>query len=227
VRGGALLAYGASVGPDAPPQVPNAMDDEFNGTSLNTSLWTWVNQGTASAVVSNSIFTIDEPSPQTATNSNRCIQQSTPGTPWQVVTKMTGIMPWPSSGNNRAGMFVSDGTKFIFFSILITGLNTCQILIQRFSTVTTFSATSTQYNTNAFPFYYLSIKDDGTNLNYYVSYDGVNYWLQFQEARTAFLASVSEVGLFSLPLYTTSAGSSSTPRLADGFASFDYFRRTL
>jgi len=73
------------VGDDAPPAVANALDDEFNQSTFNSSQWTWVNQSTATATVNGSGF-LELAS--TAANGQRMLTQSVPSAPYKFGTHL-------------------------------------------------------------------------------------------------------------------------------------------
>lgn len=75
--------------PDRPPATADAKDDEFDGASLNTSLWTWDNQGTAAATQSNSLLFLKS---QAAPDTNlRSIIQAVSGASWTYAAKIRPI----------------------------------------------------------------------------------------------------------------------------------------
>ena len=76
------------VGPDTPPSPPDDMDDEFDGTS---GLWTWVNQGSATAATSGGKLQVDLP---TNGSSNwRHLYQALPSGNWEFRAKFLGLFP--------------------------------------------------------------------------------------------------------------------------------------
>lgn len=64
---------------DFPPAVPDAMDDEFNDGSFNTSLWTWLDQG--SWTVSESTERVTFNGPAADGNRIRGVYQTLPTAP--------------------------------------------------------------------------------------------------------------------------------------------------
>lgn len=207
-------------GPDAQPASAGSLDDEFAGSSLNIATrWTWVNQGSATATVSKSILFMT--SPAHAGTNIEYIYQTAPSTPWQVDAKIAFLY---FSNNNAAitGLVLSDGTgKIILFGLLYNaGL---AIDVVRYTNPTTFSFTpfsnsSAQANNVAATWVWLRVKDDGVNVIYSISIDGVNYFQMFSESRTAFLlGGPTRVGL----AVDAENGSSAVSQ------SCDYFRRTL
>lgn len=79
--GGGYPAYN----PDAPPSVANAMDDEFDGVSLDAR-WSWANQSTSSYALGDmvSLLTING-----VNNAEyRCLAQAVPVGSWIATTKV-------------------------------------------------------------------------------------------------------------------------------------------
>lgn len=216
-----LRAFPASTtfGLDPQPAVPGSLNDEFIGSSLNTSTrWTWVNQGAATATVGNNILFMT--APVNAGTNIRFIYQAAPGTPWQVTAKIALDFPFAAQGN--AGLVLADATgKLIFLGMNFAGTN-FNLDVLRYTNVTTFSAAAftgawAQVNAMTGGWFWLSIKDDGANLTYYFSTDSVNYQPLLVESRTAFLtAGPTRVGLL------IDAENSLALSL-----SCEYFRRTL
>ena len=183
------------LGPDVLPASPNAFDDEFSGSSLSGS-WTWANQGSATASVSNSLLGLQTPGhsgPQL-----RYIYQAAPATPWRITAKCLTF-----NGNNGASNFVHNGmllgdtsAKLETLDIASSGNNTTGIGVNRWTNATTYSAGEGIGFWTSNPTY-LSIEDDGINLTFWSSPDGVNFMQQYQESRTAWFASgPTKIGLF-------------------------------
>jgi hypothetical protein len=64
---------------------------------------------------------------------------------------------------------------------------------------------------------YIQVQDDGTNLNFSVSLDGVNFTKIYSQGRTSYLTNgANQIGLFIDQNTSNNVGA----------ASFDYFRRT-
>lgn len=208
----------AAFGVDAAPASAGTLDDEFPGTSLSGS-WTQVNSPTVR--VANSILGLTAPA-----NSGTkffSILKAVPGTPWTVVAKCTLFVL--DQLYNNCGIALADGTattnKLIQFGLStgianVAGVAGEGVQISRFSNYTTFSVTSLAV---AVPgkFYYLKVQDNGTNLIYSYSPDGVNFVQLFSESRTAFFAAgPTQVGLC---IDAENTGTSAV-------LSCDWFRRT-
>ena len=219
----------------AAPNVAGSIDDEFNGSQFNIAAWSWMNQVTATASVSNSLLTMQDALQGSGGTIVRAIYQPAPGTPWQVL-----VGPFQYSGSyanfNGYGIFVSDGTKL---DLLTCNVDTTsghgeQIGVFQFTNTTTFSATKALSPfTAAFVgsvwnlARYMSIKDNGVTLFFYISPDGVNFWQIYSEARTSFLANVSRVGIFLYPNAPTTGSGPTQIQQSNATVSVDFFRRIL
>lgn len=199
--------------PDVEPLNPGTLNDEFNGAALDTGRWTWHNQGGATATVSNSILFMTSPA-HSGTNWE-WITQPCPATPWTIQAKLK--MFYPSFLNYaNAGIVLSDGTKLITFSF--SG-QTAPVSFQvvHFDSETNFASTpygGINYGFNEWM--YMSVQDDGTNLHFMVSPDGVNWITLYSESRTAWLS--GGPSLVGLGVDAEAGGAL--------YMSVDWFRRT-
>lgn len=95
-----------ALGIDRKPVNPDAMDDEFDDGSFNTSKWTWLDQGSTTASEVNDRLILTLPSDS---NRMRGIYQSTPTAPWVFRAKLY----WPAAdvdGNNFHFLFAGEST---------------------------------------------------------------------------------------------------------------------
>lgn len=170
---------------DKPPDTPNALDDEFNGTSFNTSLWTWRNQGGASAAVSNGRLLLTGTSQ--AGIEWRIVEQTAPSTPWTVTGKISGQIY--NANFASGGLIALDSVSGRLIRWGPSWDNPWRVQVTRYTNVTTFSThsfTSTFGLGHVTPAY-IRIEDNGTNLIFYWSADGLTYSRVYSEGRTAFL----------------------------------------
>ena len=91
---------GGNIGPDDKPIVADAMDDEFEGVSLDLTKWTWQQQNTASAVVTQGSLVMT--SQVTSGNVPNAIEQNLPSGNCAFVVKGNGFVP---QSGNFAGAF--------------------------------------------------------------------------------------------------------------------------
>lgn len=202
----------AYLGADEIPYAAGSLDEEFLGTSLNLSRWTWDNQGSVVATVAKSRVSFSG----NTTGQGAMIYQTAPGTPWEVTAGPFSMNM--GNGGGAFGLGLRDGTgKVMLFVQYLPNVSTENLLLQRDNTLTSFNS-----NINGTPLawaflrlHYLRIADDGVNITYSASNDGIGFYQVFQESRTAWFGSgPTQVGI----LIGSLAGSSLT---------LDWFRRTV
>jgi hypothetical protein len=181
--------------PDIPPASPNSLNDEFNA-ALNTSTkWSWVNQGSATASDSGGWLALTAPA--ASGDSLKMLAQSSPSTPYTVTAKLCMM---GNSQYNTAGLgFRESGTSKIEVIRLATA-NAGSVpgtLVTRFTDSTSFSAN--QVSISLFQgCQYQRINADGINITFYYSWDGVNFYQFYQEAKAAFFTTApNQIILFS------------------------------
>lgn len=211
----------AAYGVDVAPVSAGTLDDEFAGSSLNTSTrWTWANQIGATATVKNSLCSLY--SPKVAGDHWHCILQAIPAAvTYEVTCKVTPFTALASDFQG-AGMCITDGTantnKLLFFGFNHT--TNQGIVVNRYSDFQTFvSATlaSAGWTYAVAGPMYLRIKDNsGGNLDFSFSSDGISWYNLFSYARTTFLT----------PAYIGLAIESCNASV-DMWMSCDWFRRTV
>ena len=200
-----------STEPDWPPSSPTAYDDEFTGTVLNSSLWSWVNQGGASANVSSSFLGLICPTPGGG-DIWHLLAQTAPSTPWEF------ILCWLWNGSVEASYLYAG---FVLYDpssgkLITFHLDNASLQVAYWNSVNSFSAGQFATTWPRPGRHYMKVKDDGTNLIFSYSRDGVNFWTAATLARTAFLTP-SKVCIGA----GTNIGSGTM------ILSADFFRRTL
>lgn len=210
--GGGGRSYATSPG-DKPPDTPNALDDEFEGATFDTTKWTWRNQGGASAAVSNGRVLL------TGTSQSgvqwRIVEQNAPSTPWTVTAKLVGQIFGANFAS--AGLVVVDSVSGRLIRWGPSWDVPWKSMVTRYTSVTAWSAHSFS---STFGFghvspAYLRIADDGTNLTFWWSGDGLTFTRVYSEGRTAFLTNAAD----KIGLGVHSEGSPPIPAL-----SCDWFR---
>jgi hypothetical protein len=208
--------------PDVQPAHPGTLDDEFNGTSLNSSRWTWFNQdtntGNASATVANGLLTLSVPAATSISMSG--ITQPVPGTPWTVVLKVNGMDLMPMQPFPLCSLVLTDTSgKFIVFGVSFRDTKaSLGLSVDYWTTVAAYSGTS-PFGPGTLPSnfpWWLKVQDDGTNLTFSYSGTGSVFTPVATVPRTAFLSS----GPTSVGLAVGSDGAGTTVNGA-----FDYFRQ--
>lgn len=199
---------GGNVTPDTHPAIENPANDEFEfGSSIDltgarfvgATPWTWVNQGTATATVSEgSLVLVGQ---NIAGVNHNIIEQPTSGATWAYTTKMSASNV---GGTSEAGMIVGNAAgAFITFDIYPSGGPT--FLIQTFTNPTTFGG-STYISTGSIPgaagtgwmtWGYLQITYDGTTIFFNFSPNGVpgSFVNIFNTPAATFLTVPTVIGL--------------------------------
>lgn len=207
-----------NITPDTHPTSPTAWDDEFEGTSLNLSLWTWLNQSTALATLQEGSLLM---STSGAGTGEAFIIQPVPGsTPYEFTARMAVTSP---TNNASLGIaFYNSGNSKVTYCGFTNVSNVLYVLVQKLTNPTTFSSNSVLASSGLpYPFttsyyYYWKVKNDGTNLSYAFSMTGQpgSFTNAFSEPIATFMGAVTHVGL-----------TISTVANMSGY--FDWFRRTL
>lgn len=189
---------------DAPPAVPDSMDDEFEGTTL-ASKWTWRNQGSSTATVGAGAVLLANDT--TGIDNGSVIEQTVSGS-FTVRCKNDAIRVAHGS-DARAGMacFVNSSGKGYFFGRYYdTSTSTWRFFVNKMTTAASLSGGlgSTAaglggaiFSTGTAIPAYLQIRYDGTTVYFEASIDGVEFTTLFSEASATFLAAAPDrVGLF-------------------------------
>jgi len=217
----------ANITPDTHPSIPTANDDEFeSGTSIDltgarragATAWTWANQGTATALVSEGSMVLT--GQNVAGISHNIVSQPVAGATWAYTCKMSAAN---YAGTSEAGMVVLNGTGgFLTFNIY-TNSGSAAFVIQSFNSPTSFAG-GTLVGSGTVPgggAYmspgYLQIAFDGTNLIFSFSPSGVpgTFATVLSQAAASFLGTPTRIGL---NIDSTGSGNLT--------AAFDWFRKT-
>ncbi len=165
------------------------------GTTLQVSNFTWVNQGTATAVDTTD-GGIDIQVPSTASHNLRILTVAAPSTPWTLTTR---VIFGPGVVTGATGSYAGLCARRNSTGQLYVGRSRAGDVAQlrRMTNPTTESTlvgTSVSQIGNQF---WQQLQDNGTNIIYRVSTDGVNWYQLASEARGAFMVGgPDEVGLY-------------------------------
>lgn len=211
-------------GVDTPPCSPKALDDEESygdgtnqpGGTIYTD-YTWLNQNSASATLTNGMITLTSPSRSSTNNTNCLIKPlGSIGTTYAFIVVSYGST---SGGSvNISDMLVLYESATGKLSGIGQGLNSgSRIDVLNFATVT--SAPSAVFTSGVTNNYtnpqYLRIERAGANLNYFYSPDGVDYvQVATQAVTAAFTTAPDNVGVCVRNFNGV------------GFWDFDYLRQT-
>lgn len=108
---------GGNVTPDTHPASPNAMDDEFEGTSLNVK-WSEVNFTGATANVKNGCLNLITDINASSARAPRLITQPISGSAWKIRAKMSMLIGTANVGGIVA--FESGSGKILAMGLLST-----------------------------------------------------------------------------------------------------------
>jgi len=168
--------------PDAPPSTADPLDDEFNGSTLN-SKWTWHNQSSTTVQVSSGglhFVTGDGYAP--------FISQAISGTAWTIACKETV--------NKSHDVF---GVGLVLFNSANGYISQMLWYIDTYMSVMHYTAGVSYAGTPARTFApataYCKIALASGVLTYTVSEDGITYYPLYTEAVSAFMGAVTDVGL--------------------------------
>ena len=167
---------------DNPPASPNALDDEFNGTSLD-SKWTWVNQGATTIALSNSRAVFYG----TSDLYNSFIIQPISGSAWEVAAQLT-----INGGSQYASipMYLYNSSNGYFYN---WGANGGFYQANRWSP--DYSRTDVNVGAPNSPSVYLKMALASGVLSFFWSVDGVQYVPQGTVALTTWIGTVTHVGI--------------------------------
>ena len=156
-------------------------------TPLDQSGWAWVNQGGAAVTQSGGVVLLTGPS--NASDSFRIRKTSAPGTPYSVTALVRARYSSAAANQQNAGICFRDGTgKLYVWYVSSAG----QVQAVKWTNETTFSAVgAVNLSIVGIPgaWHWLRLTDDGTNLKFLLSLDGVHFKEYGSEGRTAFFGS--------------------------------------
>lgn len=173
---------------DIPPATANALDDEFDNAATlpggGSAIWSWDNQGTGTAAVSNGSLQLTALA--AAGNNMKSIIQTAPATPWE----FTALVYRASRGGNftNAGLIAMESSTG---KRMIIGLNFNSgeiVQVDKYTNANTFGVTAATESGARIGKAYLRVVDNGTNLIWYYSQDGIAWIQLYSEARTAYMA---------------------------------------
>jgi len=211
--GGALPTW-LQVHPDNYPASPTIYDDEFEEGSLSVQ-WSWVNQGPATVTVpSNSTWMYMDSGAGTGGDNKRILVETLPATTWIFVAKLHLYPNLTNFGWGGLGVRDSSSGKFIFYGFGYN--NNLRLTVDTYASPTSagsnqmtqsswFGTVTPSTGTPAFGVVqkYLAIQNDGTNLIYYISLNGIHFFKVLTQTNNAFLTNLSQIG-FVIDGWTTS-----------------------
>lgn len=157
---------------------------------------TWVNQGSAAASTVNSGINMTVP----AQNSDnlRMLVKAIPATPYTFTVGVLATHPPADAGN--MGICITDGTgtpKIIAWTVQYGGGGFLGFQLQQWNSPTSFNSVQNYEGrgvADPFGFILFRVLDDGSNLKWSLSKDGINWVQAFSAGRAAFLTP-ADIGL--------------------------------
>lgn len=123
--------------------------------------------------------------------------RSAPATPYSIQCALQFCFADANSCALWAGLCATDGTKLVTHGLFLTDTAVFEIATSKLVSVT---SEDSDYTSNAAwatgLYLWLKVTDDGTNLSFFRSHDGVNWVQSWQVSRTDYLSSVASFGLF-------------------------------
>jgi hypothetical protein len=126
----------------------------------------------------------------------RAVCQNVPGSTWTMTAGLKlNAVDIPFRGG---GISVTDGTKYLIFEDLYFNTGSSNKLVTYWSSPTV-NVSNPFISSGAWRFPFLQIKDDGTNLYFSVSQDGLNFAEEYQEAIGAHLGAITQICINAVP----------------------------
>lgn len=187
-----------NVTPDTHPTSPNSMDDEFEGTSLD-SKWSWFNQGSASLELSRGSLAITLPTE--ATGNWRGVQQTLPAGNWRFEARIANCNGRPANTVAAGWGLREDATGKAVRFYRAYNASAPQWAVSSWTSFTAFSSNIYSANDSATwdwaGFVYFAMEYDGTNYTFQLSHDGVKWRTIATAARaTYFTTAADRIELF-------------------------------
>ena len=209
---------------DSPPASPGSLDDEFDAASFDTDRWAWVNQGSAAIDQHHSCALLS--APYAAAEIVHAVIQPAPSTPWEVTARLglQGSVNAMHAGWVRTGLILYDsgsGRLRGFGQGTVQGLQYINVIDYTNTTTYYAMAAGGGVACTLYPWVYLRIKDDGTDLTFSFSHHGVQFVPIYGPiSRTAFLTNGPDyVGIY--------VNNNQSSGALDLNVICDWFRRTL
>lgn len=170
----------------------NAPADGSPDTPPVLSAFSWLNQGSSAQATQQAGF-IDMSDSVSASGTIRALIQSAPAAPYSIAVRMKGILLQNYQG---FGLILYDSTtgKALTFGPIVS-----QIEVFSWNSVTSTNSQLFAGQSGVPIPAWMMIRDDGTNLYFSVSTDGVSWVRLWSAGRTAYLSSPGHVGFYFMP----------------------------
>ena len=160
--------------------------------ALDASAWSWVNQGSAALTTSGGVGTFSMPSAVGTNHRGKYV--SAPGTPYTVTIKASYFMRTADFSTCGIALRESGTSKVIIFGL--ANNSGVKLNAGKFTNDTTFSSDNLSAAVAVTGDLFLRVADNGTNVIFSYSLDGVNFNTHLSETRgTFFTTAPNQYGL--------------------------------
>lgn len=174
------------------------------GNTLTSADFTWVNQG-ASTVTDNADGSITLTAPTINSTNLRLLAKSQPSTPYEI---LVGFLPSYAGGFSTMKFGFRESATNKLVNMFINNSSSAGHIArgQRFNSAT--SAVGDQgsalYGNGIFNPVWAKIENDGVNLTFFISGDGLNFSEVYTEAVGAFFTTAPDQVFWGIEMFTTS-----------------------
>lgn len=186
----------------------------------NNPFWTWLNQNSATATWTGGTLNLTAPSRGGSSNMNCLESQTLPAAPYKFVTLFYNNFSGTGSHQNTAhfGFYETSTAKLETIAFQNTFSGNFRYYLSENSNFTTDAQTTLAENGPVIPNpLSVQIENDGTNLNFYTSADGISYTKQFTTTKTAFFTTGPTNVILCIDNISSGTGNYSID--------YDYFRK--
>lgn len=179
--------------PSAPP---SPLVDGFPVGRPAASTLSWINQGSASYIEhANGPITLTIPA--SGSDQIRALGKAPPGSAPYTLTAKLSAQTW-GANFAVAGLYIQDSSgKIVYLNQAGTAGNRAAVQVNYFNSASSFNSTPKSWSTNGYSTFWLRIRNDGTNWNYYWSLNGADWVSVYSTPLTAFLGStITSLGVF-------------------------------
>jgi hypothetical protein len=173
---------------DEPPASPSDWDDEFAGSTLNAK-WSWCNQRSCVATVDGKLHLNDA-----GTNGFSAIVQAAPTGDFIATTKHECFSVLANYYGGGIALYDMTNDKVVYFLNQNRATNT-YLSAYRVTPVTHTSTSVTIGYTAYYPAKYLRARIESGTIYFEASNDGVNWITAYTEVVTAYLTSITHIGI--------------------------------
>lgn len=157
--------------------------------------WTWINQSTATLTAGDNMIYAELPD---SSGNYRAVVQAAPSTPYDVYVRMD-LLSIANITFADLGVIVRNNSSTDAIALIIQLQAATPAHYVRRMTGTLGAGGTVVSGTHAIEVHsipkWLRIENDGTNLNFYISLDGINWFQTYTETLAAFVGTADEIGL--------------------------------